>query len=205
VVAGVLLVAVGLGSRPAQAHSDIEKSTPAAGSTVTAAPAEISLTFVDAIRGRFSTVVVTGPDGVTYGAGQPRVVDRTVHQPVKPLVSGTYTVAWRVVSGDGHPLQGVYRFTAALPAQPSPSVAPSPASPSPLPADAPATDGASADGAATDGASADGASADGASPSVAASETTSRTFPTGLVVVGAVLVLAVIAVGGVLMRRRRAS
>lgn len=121
VVAALGMVAVG--ASPATAHSDVTGSTPAAESTVTRAPSEVTLTFTGPIRGQFSTVVVTGPDGARYGAGTPRAIDRTLHQAVKPLVAGKYTVAWRVVSGDGHPLQGVFRFTADLPAKPASTAA----------------------------------------------------------------------------------
>lgn len=137
-VAAVFAVAVlGLSAAPAQAHSDIEGSSPAANSTITTAPDEITLTFASVIRGNFSTVVVTGPDGAKYGDGKPRAIDRTLHQPVKALTAGKYTVAWRIVSGDGHPLQGVFTFTADLPVtEPAPSsaapvtTAPSQAAPS---------------------------------------------------------------------------
>ncbi|GAA3388638.1 copper resistance CopC family protein [Cryptosporangium minutisporangium] len=129
---------------PAHAHSGIASSNPAANSTITTAPDEITLTFAGAIRGNFSTVVVTGPDGATYGDGKPRAIDRTLHQPVKPLVSGRYTVAWRIVAGDGHPLQGVFTFTADLPvAEPTPSAtsaAPPATTPEPSRAAAPSDD-----------------------------------------------------------------
>ncbi|WP_170323781.1 copper resistance CopC family protein [Cryptosporangium phraense] len=126
----VIVIAVAgtlLGISPARAHSDVTGSTPAASSTVTVAPTEVTLTFTGPIRGQFSTVVVTGPGGARFGTGAARAVDRTLHQAVRPLVGGEYTVAWRVVSGDGHPLQGVFRFTADLPGAPAapPAAAPS--------------------------------------------------------------------------------
>ncbi|GAA0252335.1 copper resistance protein CopC [Cryptosporangium japonicum] len=119
---GVLALLV---APPARAHSDLEGSSPKAGSTVTSAPEAVTLTFGEVIRGNFSTVVVTGPDGVAYSDGKPDAVDTTLTQPVKPLVTGEYTVAWRIVSADGHPKQGVFRFTADVPAAPSPSAPPS--------------------------------------------------------------------------------
>ena len=138
-------------AQPARAHSDLESSSPKADSTVTSAPEAVSLTFGEVIRGNFSTVVVTGPDGVKYGDGPARAVDKTLTQPVKPLVAGEYTVAWRIVSADGHPRQGVFRFTADVPAAPSaspvPSEAPSsaPAAAAPAPSASPAAAGRSTD------------------------------------------------------------
>jgi copper resistance protein C len=46
----------------------------------------------------------------------------------RPLSNGAYTVAYRVVSVDGHTVQGSYLFTVADPALPAASVSsPSPA------------------------------------------------------------------------------
>ena len=41
------------------------------------------------------------------------IVDNHVTQDVKPdAPSGKYTVVWRVVSSDGHPIEGTFTFTA---------------------------------------------------------------------------------------------
>ncbi|WP_422769826.1 copper resistance CopC family protein [Plantactinospora sp. WMMC1484] len=129
-VAGGLLVA-----RPATAHAQLLSSAPRADSTVTAQLAEITLTFNELVRGDFSTVVVTGPDGTRHDAGEPRAADKQVHLPVSPLRSGDYRVAYRVVSADGHPVQGQFRFTVALPAAEEPTTVPETASTSPSDAD----------------------------------------------------------------------
>jgi hypothetical protein len=52
------------------------------------------------------------------------VVDTTVHQSVHPLKSGSYTVQWRVVSADSHPVEGTFGFTVALPPRLEPSAGP---------------------------------------------------------------------------------
>ncbi|MFY1689157.1 copper resistance CopC family protein [Plantactinospora sp. WMMB782] len=110
--------------RPAAAHAELLTSDPRADSTVSSQLDEITLTFNGLVRGDFSTVVVTGPDGVRHGAGQPRAVDRRVRLPVEPVRSGNYRVAYRVVSADGHPIQGQFRFTVALPPALEPTAAP---------------------------------------------------------------------------------
>ncbi|GAA1820491.1 copper resistance protein CopC [Planosporangium flavigriseum] len=118
----------------AWAHSQLRATTPAASSTVTAPISEVTLTFNEPVQQRFSIVVVDGPGGVNYSDGPVRVVDSTVHQPVRPLRSGSYTVQWRVVSADGHPVEGSFGFTVALPAQLEPSAGPSqPPQPSQVP------------------------------------------------------------------------
>jgi len=41
----------------------------------------------------------------------------TVIQHVAPLPAGPIRVAWRTVAGDGHPVEGEYRFTVEGPAR----------------------------------------------------------------------------------------
>ncbi|HWS56943.1 MAG TPA: copper resistance protein CopC, partial [Actinotalea sp.] len=83
-------------------------------------------------------VLVTGPGGAV-AVGEPVVQGTTVTAPLpSDLASGDYTIAWRVVSADGHPIQGTIPFTVALPvAETTPaSTSPPPttptADPSPL-------------------------------------------------------------------------
>ncbi|HLL65258.1 MAG TPA: copper resistance CopC family protein [Micromonosporaceae bacterium] len=129
---GVLVItailAVVLLPGPAWAHTRLVGTTPAGTATVTDPIGEVTLTFNAPPRQRFGVVTVRAADGTSYSDGALRVVDATVHQPVRPLVSGSYTVAWRVVSGDDHPVQGEFAFTVALPA--SAPTAPAPTAPS---------------------------------------------------------------------------
>ncbi|MGC9668308.1 copper resistance CopC family protein [Planosporangium sp. 12N6] len=122
----------------AWAHSYLVATSPAASATVTEPISEVTLTFNEPVHQRFSAVVVSGPAGASYGDGPVRVVDTTVHQPVRPLRSGSYTVRWRVVSADSHPVEGTFGFTVALPSQREPSAGPSaPDPPRPLVAGVP--------------------------------------------------------------------
>jgi copper resistance protein C len=120
----VALVAVLVGPAPAWAHSRLLHTDPADGSVVRAPVSAVTLTFNEMVKQRFTTVVVAGPGGVPFSDGGVRVVDDNVTQRVHPLRSGTYTVAWRAVSADGHPVQGEFRFTVALPPELEPTVAP---------------------------------------------------------------------------------
>jgi methionine-rich copper-binding protein CopC len=121
---------VGLvGAGPAWAHSRLQHTNPADSATVTAPVSEVVLTFNERVHGDFTTVVVTGPGAVSYSKGHAQVIDDDVHQPVYPLHSGAYAVAWRAISADGHPVEGQFHFTVALPPGQEPTVNP-PASPS---------------------------------------------------------------------------
>jgi hypothetical protein len=96
----------------------------------------VTLTFNERVHQQLSVVVVSGPRGVSYSDGPVRVVDGVVHQAVYPLRSGSYTVEWRVVSADTHPVQGRFGFTVALPPELEPTAEPSSPAPSRLAAGA---------------------------------------------------------------------
>jgi copper resistance protein C len=101
---GVLVTAV-----PAEAHTTLTSSSPAKGATVTS-PAQIRLTFADPVR--FTGVVVTDAHGGHHESGKSQAVDNHVTEAVAgPLAAGAYTVGWRVVAPDGHPVTGEFRFT----------------------------------------------------------------------------------------------
>lgn len=110
------LVALGLlvlGAGPAAAHNTLRSTDPADGSTVTTAPAQVTLTFDQAALEIGTTIVVTGPDGSPVSEGAAQLVDTSVVQPLAAtLPAGAYTVDWRVTSADGHPLSGTFTFTA---------------------------------------------------------------------------------------------
>ncbi|WP_245563579.1 copper resistance CopC family protein [Longispora albida] len=124
--AGVLAFAA-----PAAAHSSLNSTNPTDGATITTPISDVKLRFNEPVDGRFSTVAVNGPGGVSYSTGKLTVTDTEVSQPVKPLKAGKYDVAWRVVSADGHPISGTFTFTAdvlaapaAVPGDPEPSDGP---------------------------------------------------------------------------------
>jgi methionine-rich copper-binding protein CopC len=124
-VASALAIAAMLAvATPAWAHSRLEHTSPVDGSTIAAPMSSITLTFNERVHGDFTTVVVEGPGGVSYSRGHVRVVDDNVFQDVYPLRSGAYAVSWRAVSADGHPVDGQFRFTVALPAGQEPASGP---------------------------------------------------------------------------------
>jgi len=109
---------------PASAHAHLTAMQPAIDATVSGPPAAVVLTFDEAVHTSFAVVTITGPDGRRCDVGTPTVVDGTVTQGVSPLPgSGSYTVAYRVVSADGHPVSAQERFTFAPPADYRPAVA----------------------------------------------------------------------------------
>lgn len=137
--AALLAAAFVLGTGgPAAAHARLVGSSPSADGSVDTALRSVALTFDEGMRRSFALVTVTGPDGRRLDTGAPQVAGGTVTQRVAPLPGpGRYTVSFRVVSGDGHPVSGKLRFRFAPPAGYRP---PTPAAAAAV--NAPATPGA---------------------------------------------------------------
>ena len=96
------------------AHDVLTGSSPEDGDTLDTVPEEIVLSFNNPPMesAEASAIVVTGPDGEEYQDGA-LVFDGTdVSVPLLPIVeSGDYTLAFQVVSSDGHPIQDSLEFT----------------------------------------------------------------------------------------------
>ncbi|MER7787117.1 copper resistance CopC family protein [Streptomyces sp. NPDC097640] len=116
-VSGLLICAAPVSvvtAPPAAAHTGLTGSAPDDGATVAASPARVSLSFNDPMDARYSRVAVTGASGRSVTTGAPKVDGRTVSQALTAeLPAGRYTVGYRVVSADGHPVSGSYSFTVA--------------------------------------------------------------------------------------------
>lgn len=99
---------------PAHAHDVLIDSDPASGSTVDAMPEKVTLEFNNEIITIGATIVATGPDGSDIAEGEPQISGNAVTQALTgDAQPGEYQIAWRVVSSDGHPIQGLVTFTLA--------------------------------------------------------------------------------------------
>jgi copper resistance protein C len=128
VVACAAAVPVLLTAGPASAHASLVAMSPADGARVAQPPTQVRLMFSEPVQGRFASVAVTAPGGQRVDRGSPQVVDATVTEMLAPLpAAGRYTVAYRVVSADGHPVSQQLSFTFAPPAGWTPSPAANPA------------------------------------------------------------------------------
>jgi methionine-rich copper-binding protein CopC len=128
ILAAALLGAVA----PASAHDAAESSSPAAGSTVPVPPAKVSITFNKNPLALGSQIVVNDAAGNNWADGSVEIVDNVAAQKLKPgAPAGEFTVVWRVVSSDSHPIEGSFTFSAtaaaagstAVPAAPTLSTA----------------------------------------------------------------------------------
>ncbi|KAA0699985.1 Cu resistance protein [Neorhizobium sp. P12A] len=101
-------------ARPAFAHAELTTSSPADGSSVSASPTELDLSFSEALNLNFSGLTITGSDKSAIETGDPMLMDgdKVLIVPVSQTLSaGAYTVYWHVLSTDGHKSSGSYSFT----------------------------------------------------------------------------------------------
>ncbi|MGW3615740.1 copper resistance CopC family protein [Micromonospora arida] len=128
-----VLVAVLIPASPAWAHNSLRTATPARDATVPSAPTEVTLEFMQRLDPAFTTIVLTDAAKRKLPTGEPVVTGaKSTVQVTDTLPNGTYTVAYRVVSVDGHPVQGSYPFTVADPTSTvAPVVAVSASAPAP--------------------------------------------------------------------------
>ena len=112
-VALAAMLAVLLPGAPAFAHNALAQATPAKGATVAKAPTSVKLKFLQKLNPDYTTITVTGAAKVE--TSEPEVDGATGTVTFDALANGAYTVAYRVVSKDGHTVQGSYKFTVADP------------------------------------------------------------------------------------------
>ena len=96
----------------AYAHAILQSSTPSNNSVTRTSPSSVSLQFNEAVETAFGSIRV-------YDCGGGRVDSAKITRPSKSsvavridrrLAKGTYTVTWRVISADSHPVAGAFVF-----------------------------------------------------------------------------------------------
>ncbi|NUP18565.1 MAG: copper resistance protein CopC/CopD, partial [Streptomyces sp.] len=113
---GTLLVLFLLGGTgPASAHAALRATDPEDGTVLKSAPRDLTLTFTESVGLLDDSFRVLDPDGRRLRVGEPQHGEGNgntarVTLPAK-LAQGTYTVAWRVVSADSHPVSGAFTFS----------------------------------------------------------------------------------------------
>ena len=133
----VLSASAALTILPSAKHATLVSSEPAANSHLASPPARVRLVYSEPIEGKLAKVSIvpaTAAPIVLRAGADPRDVHAVI-APVDALGPGTYKVEWRVVSADGHPVDGTFSFTvgdttvSAAPAPVTPSPSTQPASP----------------------------------------------------------------------------
>ncbi len=173
------------------AHADLQVSTPEDGESLRVAPEKIRLTFSEELFEELVEISILDAAGDLYSTIE---VEQTpppgtgVIFPWPPQAPpGEYSIAYRVVSADGHPVTGTISFSYAA-TTPEPSSSDStPSAQSSTPASSPT------------------ASAPSASPTNESSTSSSTDSSSGTpsVVLGVVLLLGVIAASAIIVRARQ--
>lgn len=115
-VGALALVAAIAFAAPATAHNYYVSSTPEINEVLTTLPDEFTVTTNDNLLDLNGTgggffIEVTGPDGLYYGDGCVTVNGASVSMPAALGPAGEYTLAWQVVSTDGHTVSDTFHFT----------------------------------------------------------------------------------------------
>jgi methionine-rich copper-binding protein CopC len=111
-LAGVSVAALLAASTPASAHSFLVEAAPSSKDHVAESPKTIKLRFGGGVEPPYSKLTVETADGkvLAQGAagvpGKPR--ELVLDSP--PLTPGRYIVRYRVLSQDGHIVEGNYEF-----------------------------------------------------------------------------------------------
>lgn len=173
------------------AHADLQVSTPEDGESLEVAPEKIRLTFSEELFEELVEISILDAAGDLYSTIE---VEQTpppgtdVIFPWPPQAPpGEYSIAYRVVSADGHPLTGTISFSYATTAPEPTSSDSTPSAELSTPASSPT------------------ASAPSASPANESSTSSSTDSSSGTpsVVLGVVLLLGVIAASAIIVRARQ--
>ncbi|NIH77573.1 copper resistance CopC family protein [Amycolatopsis viridis] len=113
VTVATALVALVVTATPALAHNVLVSSDPAKDAVLETGPSKVTLTFDSPVQGGdVNQVSVVGPDGSQWAEGEVQISSNVVTAAVRPLgPAGRYTIGYRILSADGHPVLGDVAFT----------------------------------------------------------------------------------------------
>ncbi|MFF5757473.1 copper resistance CopC/CopD family protein [Streptomyces longwoodensis] len=116
---GTVLALLFGGAGSASAHATMSRSDPADSTVLKTAPKQITLTFSETVSLSDGSLRVLSPKNLRVDRGSVK------HAPGKPntaqvmlagkMPEGTYTVGWRAVSADSHPISGAFTFSIGQP------------------------------------------------------------------------------------------
>jgi copper transport protein len=111
-VCAVLAAVLGLlFASPAAAHAELVAINPANGAQLDKAPDEITMTFTESVDVLDDGFRLVDSVGATVPTPEPVADGHTVSWPMPAdLPDGPYTVTWKLVSSDGHPVAGAFSF-----------------------------------------------------------------------------------------------
>jgi copper transport protein len=121
VAAAAVIASAVLGfATPAFAHAQLLGTSPSSGAVLATPPAQVVLTFGEAVQAPPTAIEVFSADGQqlhTGPAGHPPGRPDQVAASLPGSLTGTYVVSWRVISADTHPVQGAFTFSVGAPSE----------------------------------------------------------------------------------------
>ena len=105
-------LAAALSTAPAAlAHDELVSSTPASGERFETSPSELELVFSSALMDLGNQIIVLDADGRNWAEAAPVLTRTNLVQPLPAdMPEGEYSVRWRAVSSDGHPITGQFEY-----------------------------------------------------------------------------------------------
>ena len=99
---------------PAGAHAVLVETQPGNGTVLETWPDRVLLRFNEPVDASLGALRVYDSDAERVDSGRtsrPDAQTVAIELGNRPLARGTYTVAWRIVSADSHPLHGAFVFS----------------------------------------------------------------------------------------------
>lgn len=174
----------------ASAHDTLISSSPAAGESFEQAPEALELTYSDEVLNLSPVVRLTTSAGEEIFTETPAVSGNTATIDLPPLPADDYQVLWRVVSSDGHPIEGTVDFTITVGAETTAAADSGAEEPTVSEEPTAGTDEPSTEATAVE--QAEAPQSEGG-------------LPLGLIVGGLALLLVLAVVGAIIVRLRRSS
>jgi len=113
-IAGLAIVGTAL---PSDAHTGLSGSNPLDGEALATRPEVVQLRFNQTPLEGYSKLQLVTENGGAISLPALREAGQVVSQPVPPLASGRYTMNYRIVSPDGHPISGKIKFSVEIPGE----------------------------------------------------------------------------------------
>lgn len=107
---GLVLLAPGMGL----SHAYLVKSVPARRAVLSRAPTRVELWFNERLEAAYSFLSVWNAEGIRVDAEDAQVGPEDPEKlsvGLRPVLAGTYTVKFRVLSVDGHVVESQFVFT----------------------------------------------------------------------------------------------
>lgn len=116
VVLGLIIGVLAVAQPVVSAHASVVQISPEADSVLGSAPTRVSITFNEPVSATGTGIRVFDPSGRQVAGTDAKVVNSELFAEMPPLPDqGSYTVSWKVISADGHLINGAFLFSIGKP------------------------------------------------------------------------------------------